>query len=363
MKWLSYISPILGSDYILHYLARNGIDTIFGYSGGANLPMFESIYKNPHFRLIINRHEQFSGFSATGYSKSSSKIPLLLTTSGPGLTNVITPLQDAYHDGVPLICISGQVSRQALGTRAFQEVDALSLTKACTHWNYQVKSIEELKFALNLAFYKLNRGPIHLDICSNVFYEMIVPDYSSRSFDFTFLPKSIPKPPRSLKSQIKDLALHINRASKPVFIVGQGSHQDYKLLRTISIVYQIPVTTTLLGLGCMDENQKESLKMLGMHGTRYANKLVQEADIIIGIGNRFDDRTIGHPAGFGKHARENLGIYHVCHDKNSIEIASTLIDSTGLEMSSSFFYHHLTLQIYHIQYLYNDILVNYHIFH
>jgi acetolactate synthase-1/2/3 large subunit len=346
---LFYLNPfLLGSQVVVKYLEYYNINTVFGYAGGTNLPLLNQLYNHSYFQVYTNRHEQSSGFSAIGYSKSSSKIPLLLTTSGPGLTNVITPLQDALNDGVSLLCISGQVSNTDLGTKSFQEVNAIGLTKYCTKWNYQIQTIKELEFGLQMAFYHLfstqeRKGPIHLDICTNVWKDTIQWKNEYKKKDFTFLPRISSSrikwnTENSTVSNISTIALQLNKAQKPIIIVGQGNNQNYLELRRLSKLFQIPVTTTLHGVGNINEKENLALKMMGMHGTVYANKLVQEADFILGIGNRFDDRILGNKNSFGHNAKKKFGIYHINNNPECLRIASELIQSKGLFTNTSSFY-------------------------
>lgn len=537
---------LTGSEYIGNYIQKYhaNSNTIFTYPGGANLHLLDKLSKNKHFNLIFNRHEQFVGHSAEGYAKSSDKIGIAITTSGPGITNMITPLQDALSDSVPMLCISAQVSSKVLGTNAFQEVDAIGLTNSCTKWNYLVDKIEKLPNALDLAFYyALNnkKGPVHLDICSDVLSDNIddkdviikvdkfitnivkkearigtnnnyltvnlndnLPKKSlntlnrnsetpfnikfktsmpanlmsrrkfgacemefnlqirpflhdinlksiciDNTFTFNLLynknfdnldsyskplktgnykkiknydidmidgkiqgkvmqdymifkstdkkntgkvqkfnatefelnvnlePLNVLKPilmnpdspdkinfkgsffhntigVKTLKNitanpisndklkmsiplqkyyQIQKVAVLLNNAKAPIIVVGKGAINAYKQIRSLSKNYSIPVTTTLHGLGIVDEEEDLSLKMLGMHGTGYANMAVQQADVIIGIGYRFDDRTIGNPLKYAPVAKSNNGIVHIDINSNSIEtVKKTINPDISLEI-------------------------------
>lgn len=333
-------NSMIGSQYIIQKLLEYNIQTIFGYTGGANLGFYNELYNNKNFSLYFNRHEQFSGFSAIGYTKSTQKIPLLLTTSGPGLTNVITPLQDAYNDGIPMFCISGQVSQHVLGTNAFQEVNAIELTKSCTKWNSQIKNTNELQYKLEEAFIQLydkktRYGPIHLDICCNVFQEMM------EIKDNKFLKLENKKIMTNPKKLIIELSKKLNQSKRPILIIGKGNNAEFIKLRHLSKEYQIPVTTTLHAVGNINENDPLSLKMLGMHGTIYANKLVQESDLIIGIGNRFDDRTLGNPKTFGQSAKNNHGIYHINNNQACLNVSNQLIHSIPIFSNTRLFYSYI----------------------
>lgn len=554
---------LTGSEYISNYLQKNypNSNTIFTYPGGANLKLLDTLSKNNHFKLIFNRHEQFVGHSAEGYAKSSDKIGIAITTSGPGITNMITPLQDALSDSIPMICISAQVSSKVLGTNAFQEVDAIGLTKSCTKWNYLVDKIEKLPNALDLAFYHalLNKkGPVHLDICSDVLSDDItekdniikidniltgitkretkignnknylavkindnlpdkslltinkeinrVPfniklstffpnfktnlykrnkfnaceielnlqakpfindiDFKSRCIDnrltlqmqvnkqkdmldtYTTInklgiynktkdynfnindnlqgkivqdyitlksindnsgkiqkynatefelnlnlePLNILKPifinqdspdkinlkgsfvhnkigvktldnvtnnpiyncksniPLKKYYQVQKIALLLNNAKSPVIIVGKGAIDSYKEIRKLSKTFSIPVATTLHGLGIIDEDEDLSLKMLGMHGTAYANIAIQQADVIIGIGYRFDDRTIGNPFKYAPKARKNNGIIHIDINSNNIDIVKkTVSPDISLELDCKTFIEEINPLLYEIK--------------
>ena len=310
MKLFGFISMLTGSQLIIQKLIDHNVDTLFGYTGGSNLHFFNELKKQDKIKVIFNRHEQFVGHSAEGYSKSSNKIGIVCTTSGPGLTNMITPLQDSYSDGIPMIYISGQVSKKNLGTHAFQEVDSINLTKYCTKWNYLVDSINKLEFAIDTAFIKCQlgkKGPVHIDICSDVFKSEICDDKEQ------------------LDKTLHQIINNINQSKKPIMIVGRGSLKCFKEIRQLSQKFKIPVTSTLHGVGIMDENEELALKMLGMHGTAYANKAVQKADLIIGLGNRFDDRTIGDPPFFGVNAKQKNGIIHVNIDNQDIDVANNVI--------------------------------------
>jgi len=317
---------ITGADLIIKKLNQHNINTVFGYPGGANLKLMDALYQS-NIRTIVNRHEQFSGFSAEGYSRASNSIGCVITTSGPGLTNIITPLQDAYSDGIALLAISGQVDSSKLGSSAFQECDATALTKPCTKYNKIIKNIFELEQSLDLAIefaMKDRKGPVHLDICANVFNEELYYDE---------IKKYEGKPKVQYLNYIQTTAFYdifnvIKRAKNPVLIVGQGGNRYYLNIRKFIKHFNLPTTTTLHGLGIIDENDELALEMLGMHGSYTANNAIQQADLIIGLGYRFDDRTIGNINLYGINAKNNFGIVHIDISPEKIDEVKKVINPT-----------------------------------
>ena len=310
-----YNNNITVSQYIIERLIEKKINKAFGYNGGAALPFFDSIYKFKDFEVIISRHEQASGHAAQAYSKVTNNLGVLLTTSGPGFTNVITPLQDAFSDGHSLLCISGQVSSSVLGTDAFQECDATGISKSCV--KDSIKIVHEINFpnlleyAINLAEYP-RKGPVHLDICKDIFNRTV-------ELDNIILSKGkYIDNDSSVDNKFYNLLSKINQSKKPVLIAGVGANDSFNEMRKFINKYNIPCATTLHGLGIIDEYSDLSLKMIGMHGSYYGNKALEEADLIIGIGNRFDDRTVGKLDEFGVNARKNFGIVHIdnSHDQS-----------------------------------------------
>jgi acetolactate synthase-1/2/3 large subunit len=346
LKQLSCIK-LTGSQYIIKKFNQYNINTIFGYTGGSNLKLFDSLYDS-NINLIINRHEQFCGFSAQGFSKSSNNLGVVITTSGPGLTNIITPLQDAFSDGIPLLAISGQVSKNVLGTDAFQECNATALTKPCTKYNKLIKDVDDLKYidiAIEIALQN-RKGPVHLDICSNVFsteFEINENEFINNNNN---IEKSIIKNDYKMIIEINKLLL---KSKKPIIILGQGCKKDYKLARKFCKKYNLPVTTTLHGLGIIDESTKLSLKMLGMHGSYASNLAIQNADLIIGIGYRFDDRTIGNIKKYGLKAKKGYGIIHVDNSQEKIDKVKKIIKPRySLKISSDIFFK--KMNSFHIKY-------------
>jgi acetolactate synthase-1/2/3 large subunit len=274
---------------------------IVGYPGGAILPVFDAIFNSPHFDFILPRHEQGAGHMAEGYARASGKPGVVIVTSGPGATNVVTPMQDALMDGTPMVVFTGQVVTNAIGSDAFQEADTIGITRACTKWNVMVKNIAELPRRINEAFEIATSGrpgPVLVDLPKDVTGATLtrpipmassLPTHPSAA---TVAAKAMSK--KQLDTSIRRSAALINMAKKPVIYAGQGmisTPEGPKLLKELADKCQIPVTTTLQGLGGFNEHDPKSLHMLGMHGSAYANMAMQEADLIIALGARFDDRV------------------------------------------------------------------------
>lgn len=263
--------------------------------------MFDAIYNSKHFDFILPKHEQGAGHMAEGYARASGKPGVVLVTSGPGATNVITPMQDAMSDGTPMVVFSGQVVTGAIGTDAFQEADVVGISRACTKWNVMVKSVGELPRRIQEAFEIATSGrpgPVLVDLPKDVTAGILrnpIPIHST----IPALPsaaamaaKELSK--KSLEATISRVARLVNVAKKPVLYVGQGllaRPDGPEVLKEFADKTQIPVTTTLQGLGGFDELDPKALHMLGMHGSAYANMAMQEADLIIAVGARFDDRV------------------------------------------------------------------------
>jgi acetolactate synthase I/II/III large subunit len=302
-----------GGEIFHEMMLRQGVKHIFGYPGGAILPVFDAIYNSKHFDFILPKHEQGAGHMAEGYARASGKPGVVLVTSGPGATNVITPMQDAMSDGTPMIVFCGQVPTTAIGSDAFQEADVIGISRACTKWNVMVKNVAELPKRINEAFEIATSGrpgPVLVDLPKDVTGGILrrpIPTQSTlpaHPSAATIAARDLGK--RQLQATIKRVANLINVSKKPVIYAGAGvlGHEDGpKLLRELSEKAQIPVTTTLQGLGAYDEMDPKSLHMLGMHGSAYANMSMQEADLIIALGSRFDDRVTGLVAKFAPQAK------------------------------------------------------------
>lgn len=302
----------LSGGQIFHeMMLRHNVDTIFGYPGGAILPVFDGIYNSPHFKFILPRHEQGAGHMAQGYARATGKTGVVIVTSGPGATNVVTPMQDALSDGTPMVVFTGQVGTRAIGTDAFQEADVVGITRSCTKWNVMVKNIAELPRRINEAFEIAasgRPGPVLVDLPKDVTGGILREPIPTES---TIPSKSLAHIANIAVSQFQSAAIKrsgdlINIAKKPIIYAGNGvvaSEGAAELMRELADKAQIPVTTTLHGLGAFDENDPKSLHMLGMHGSAYANKAMQSADLIIALGARFDERVTGTVSKFAPEAR------------------------------------------------------------
>lgn len=293
-----------GGQIFHELLAEHQVDTVFGYPGGAVLPVFDAIYQSRVFRFILSRHEQGAGHMAEGYARLTGKPGIVLVTSGPGATNTVTPILDAWMDGTPLIVFAGQVALPAIGTDAFQEADMTGITRPCTKWNVMARKVQDLPRIINTAVHVATTGrpgPVFVDMPKDV-TAAVMPHEPVR--EQVYLP-GYQTHEAGTSNDIERAADMINRAAQPVFYVGQGVIQSgaSDSLRQCAEKGNIPVTTTLQGLGAFDETDPKSLHMLGMHGSAYANWAMRDADVIIAIGARFDDRVIGDPASFAPGAR------------------------------------------------------------
>lgn len=300
-------------------MLRHEVKHVFGYPGGAILPVFDAIYNSPHFDFVLPRHEQGAGHMAEGYARVTGKPGVVLVTSGPGATNVITPMQDAMSDGIPMVVFCGQVATSAIGSDAFQEADVVGISRSCTKWNVMVKDIAELPRRINEAFKIATSGrpgPVLVDLPKDVTAGILrnpIPQKSVQAGSSPYLP-SRPAPGKPASSSagnldremINSAAKMINQAKRPVIYAGNGvlsSPDGPKLLAELSDNGNIPVTTTLQGLGAFNEHDPKALHMLGMHGSAYANFAMQAADVIIALGARFDDRVTGKVDSFAPAAR------------------------------------------------------------
>ena len=291
-----------GSEIMCETLLRLGVDVIFGHPGGAILPFYDALWAYPQLRHILVRHEQAAAHAADGYSRVTGRMGVCVATSGPGATNLITGIMGAKADSVPMIAITGQVARTSLGSEAFQECDICSIAAACTKKAYLVMSAADLAPTLVEAFQIAREGrpgPVLVDVPRDVQLE---------EADFEFDPaEPAPTPPLSqeLLELIEQAARLINQAERPLIIGGHGilTSGAAKELKDLAETTGIPVITTLLGLGGFPGSHPQNLGMLGMHGMYWANMAVDQADLLVGLGMRFDDRVTGRVATFAPHAR------------------------------------------------------------
>ncbi|RDA87433.1 hypothetical protein CP532_2789 [Ophiocordyceps camponoti-leonardi (nom. inval.)] len=302
-----------GGQIFHEMMLRHNVKHIFGYAGGAILPVFDAIYNSKHFDFIMPRHEQGAGHMAEGYARATGRPGVVLVTSGPGATNVVTPMQDALSDGTPLVVFCGQVPTTAIGSDAFQEADVVGISRACTKWNVMVKNIAELPRRINEAFEIATSGrpgPVLVDLPKDVTAGVLRKAIPT-NVDLPSLPSAASQAAmevsrRQLDGSIARAAALINGARRPVIYAGQGvvlSPGGPELLRELADKASVPVTTTLQGLGAFDELDDKALHMLGMHGSAYANMAMQAADVIIALGARFDDRVTGNIAKFAPEAK------------------------------------------------------------
>ncbi|CUM53482.1 unnamed protein product [Debaryomyces tyrocola] len=310
---------LTGGEIFHEMMLRHKVDTVFGYAGGAILPVFDAIYNSDKFNFVLPRHEQGAGHMAEGYARACGKPGVVLVTSGPGATNVITPMTDALADGIPLVVFTGQVPTTAIGTDSFQEADVIGISRSCTKWNVMVKNIAELPRRINEAFEIATSGrpgPVLVDlpkdVTAGILRESIPINTTLPSNALTQITKKVAT--EFTMESIRRSAQLLNIAKKPILYVGNGilnHEQGPALLKELADKACIPVTTTIQGLGAFDQRDPKSLDMLGMHGNAAANTAMQNADLIIALGARFDDRVTGNISKFAPVAKlaasENRG--------------------------------------------------------
>ena len=303
MEKISLDAPKTGSDLVLETLRDLGIDTIFGYPGGAVLPLYDAIYNFKGIRHILGRHEQGCLHEAEGYAKSTGKLGVAVVTSGPGATNAITGIADAMSDSVPLLVFTGQVARAGIGKDAFQEADIVGITMPITKYNYQVRETADIPRIITEAVHIATTGrpgPVVIDLPKDV---------SALETDFIYSPEvHLPSYQPTIEPndmQIKKILKQLSKAKKPVLLAGGGISyaEASKELNDFAERYQIPVVTSLLGQGTIATSHPLFLGMGGMHGSFAANIAMTEADFMISIGCRFDDRLTGNPKTFAKNAK------------------------------------------------------------
>ncbi len=292
-----------GAKIVMEALTRHGVKTIFGYPGGVVLPLYDEMINWPQVHHVLVRHEQCAAHMADGYARATGGVGVCVATSGPGATNLVTGIANAMMDSVPMVAITGNVNSWAIGTDAFQETDIQGITIPITKHNYLVNNVDDLPHALAEAFYLANsgrKGPVLVDIPKDVFIAKTAAPFPETVERRGYRP-SAPMDPESVARAVELLA----KAERPVLIAGAGviwSNQSLAL-QELAARADIPVINSLLGLGSMPRTDPRSLGMMGMHGHASATMAVQQADLLIGIGIRFDDRLTGKVAGFAPHAK------------------------------------------------------------
>ena len=296
-------SLISGADAVIESLVRNGVEVIFAYPGGASMPLHQSLTRfGDRLRTILPRHEQGGGFAAQGYARTTGKPGVCMATSGPGALNLVTAIADAKLDSIPLVAITGQVQTSVIGTDAFQETPIVEVCRGITKHHYLVTDANDIPRVMKEAFFIATTGrpgPVLVDLPKDIQLTKIQPDYDVEMN----LPGYHPEVRRAHSEQIAQVAAAIRRAKRPVIYAGGGviAGEASGNLRTLVEKTGIPVTMTLMGLGAFPGDDPRSLDMLGMHGSVYANYAVDEADLLIAVGVRFDDRVTGKVAEFAQH--------------------------------------------------------------
>ena len=303
-----------GAQMVIEALKHEGVDTVFGYPGGAIMNVYDEIYKQDHFQHILTRHEQAAVHAAEGYAKVTGKVGVAMVTSGPGFTNAVTGIADAYMDSIPLVIISGQVPMSLIGTDAFQEIDSVGISRSCTKHNYLVTHAADLPRVLKEAFYLAatgRPGPVHIDIPKDVTAQVAEFDYSRPVTLETYKPTT-----KGNARQIKKAVEAIAGAKRPLLYLGGGivSANAAKEVREFARLTGIPAVETFMARGVMGADNPLLISMLGMHGSYAANMAMSETDLVIGLGARFDDRVTGKLSEFAK----NADVIHVDIDPASI---------------------------------------------
>ena len=296
-------SLISGADAVIESLVRNGVEVVFAYPGGASMPLHQSLTRfGDRLRTILPRHEQGGGFAAQGYARTTGKPGVCMATSGPGALNLVTAIADAKLDSIPLVALTGQVQTSVIGTDAFQETPIVEVCRGITKHHYLVTDAKDIPRVMKEAFFIATTGrpgPVLVDLPKDIQLTNIQPDYDVEMN----LPGYHPEVRRAHSEQIAQVASAIRRSKRPVIYAGGGviAGEAAENLRTLVDKTGIPVTMTLMGLGAFPGDDPRSLDMLGMHGSVYANYAVDEADLLIAIGVRFDDRVTGKVAEFAQH--------------------------------------------------------------
>ncbi|HEX6292562.1 MAG TPA: biosynthetic-type acetolactate synthase large subunit [Herpetosiphonaceae bacterium] len=303
-----------GAQIMCEALIREGVEIMFGYPGGAIMPFYHALPEYPELKHVLVRHEQAAGHAAEGYARASGKVGVCVATSGPGATNLVTALADAMMDSVPIVAITGQVAAQFIGKDAFQETDVTGITQPITKHNYLVTEIDDLAAVFKEAFHIARTGrpgPVLIDVAKNAQQARTTPRW----------PESVSLPGyrptyEGNRRQVREAIKLIGAAQKPLILAGRGVQLSgaFAELRELAERTGMPVITTLLGIGCFPEDHPLALGMPGMHGWVHNNRAIQECDLILNIGSRFDDRVTGKTSSFAPHAK----IIHIDIDPSEI---------------------------------------------
>jgi acetolactate synthase-1/2/3 large subunit len=320
---------LTGAQILLECLKREGVEVVFGFPGGAVIDIYNEL-PNASFRHVLVRHEQGAIHAADGYARASGRVGVCLVTSGPGATNTVTGIATAYMDSIPVVILTGQVPTPLIGNDAFQEVDIVGITRPCTKHNYLVKNVKDLAHVIRQAFYLARSGrpgPVLVDLPKDVMQartEFAWPeDVRMRSYNPTYKPHA---------GQIRKVAQLIRDAERPLIYAGGGviSSKAHEALTWLAKNLHIPVTATLMGLGCFPGDDKRRwLGMLGMHGPYAANMAVNNADLVLAVGARFDDRVTGKVSTFAPKAT----LVHIDIDPTSIQKKRQRPRTAGLRLS------------------------------
>jgi acetolactate synthase-1/2/3 large subunit len=325
-----------GAEIVVRALIEQGVDVMFGYPGGAVLPIYDALYQQDMIRHVLVRHEQGAGHAAEGYARSTGKPGVVLVTSGPGATNTVTPIADAMMDSIPMVVITGQVPTHLIGTDAFQECDTVGITRSCAKHNYLVKDINDLARVMHEAFYVATTGrpgPVVVDIPKNVQFQKGRYVGKQAGQRASYRPQTIPQD-RPVQ-QALELML---RARRPIFYTGGGvinaGHKASETLRSLVRLTGFPITSTLMGLGAYPAHDPLWLGMLGMHGSFEANNAMHDCDLMICVGARFDDRVTGRLDAFAPYSKK----IHIDIDPSSINknvrVDVPIIGDAGLALEA-----------------------------
>lgn len=332
-------APITGAEIVCRALAAEGVTEVFGYPGGAVIPIYDEIFKQDKFRHILTGHEQGAAHAADAYARATGKPGILLLTSGPGATNAVTGISTAYSDSIPMVIITGQVGTDLIGSDAFQECDTVGITRPCVKHNYLVRRVEDLAITIKKAFYIATTGrpgPVLIDIPKNVQTSRCVFSYPEKVSIPTYKPVV-----KGHSGQIKKALAALLEAQRPLILVGGGVilGNASELLNRFANLTGLPVVSTLMGLGGFKATDRKFLGMAGMHGTMEANLALQNCDVLINFGSRIEDRLVSNVEDFERRPRT---VIHIDVDPSSIskrvtaqiplvgDVKSVLADMVGI---------------------------------